>query len=52
MMPTARGTVSLDEKKRLKCPHCGKEYEQEIHIEGEAEIEFDMGDYAPDYDEP
>ena len=50
-MPTATGVVVLIEAKILKCPHCGKEFEKEIEIEGEAEIEFELGDYAQERDE-
>ena len=50
-MPEATGTVVLTETKKFKCPCCGKEFEQEVEIEGEATVEFDLGDYAPDRDE-
>lgn len=34
----------------VKCPHCGKEHEAEVT--GEVTLEFDLGDYARDHDEP
>jgi len=44
-MPEVTGEVTI--KQMVKCPHCGKEHE--VELTGEATLEFDMGDYAPDH---
>ena len=45
-MPEVTREVTI--KKKIRCPYCKKEHE--VEITEEVTLEFDMSDYAPDYD--
>jgi len=45
-MPTASGAVEVTLE--VTCPECGHKWE-ETQEDVEVEVEFDWGDYAPDY---
>jgi len=50
-MPETSGEVTLRERKKLKCPHCGHTYEEEIELTGEVSLEFDLSEYPPQRNE-
>ena len=50
-MPEATGETTLEEEQEFICPCCGKTFRKTVSITGEATIEFDLSNYAPEHDE-
>jgi protein-disulfide isomerase len=50
-MPEACGETTLEEEKEFECPHCKKKFSKTVSITGDACIEFDLSNYAPNRQE-